>query len=136
MDEYDEYEYSYNGYGYEQEQEEASLLTTAHHAGHNQAAMTQPTGQQATDLNLCYALDCNSKSDDDNDDDNDDDDKVDDEGQPKQATLQTVSASKSEHRLAIDFDLINATSSQVLQNCRTFNDLSLLDVEQQVEPFT
>nr|XP_044249175.1 myosin-G heavy chain isoform X2 [Drosophila takahashii] len=31
------------------------------------------------------------------------------------------------HRLAIDFDLINATCSQVLENCETFNDLSLLD---------
>ncbi|XP_017024814.1 autotransporter adhesin BpaC [Drosophila kikkawai] len=31
------------------------------------------------------------------------------------------------HRLAIDFDLINATCSQVLQNCETFNELSLLD---------
>ncbi|XP_043642695.1 protein lingerer [Drosophila teissieri] len=31
------------------------------------------------------------------------------------------------HRVAIDFDLINATCSQVLQNCETFNDLSLLD---------
>lgn len=30
-------------------------------------------------------------------------------------------------RLAIDFDLINATCSQVLQNCETFNELSLLD---------
>lgn len=31
------------------------------------------------------------------------------------------------HRVAIDFDLINATCSQVLENCETFNDLSLLD---------
>ncbi|KAL7738684.1 hypothetical protein ACLKA6_006969 [Drosophila palustris] len=85
MDEYDEYdEYSppsnvaYGGGGYELE---ASHLTNAHHAGHNQLAMTQQqlqqqqqgTGQQATDLNLCYAVDCqqncSSRTDDDDNDD-------------------------------------------------------------------
>ncbi|XP_017124759.2 LOW QUALITY PROTEIN: putative uncharacterized protein DDB_G0277255 [Drosophila elegans] len=41
------------------------------------------------------------------------------------------------HRLAIDFDLINATCSQVLQNCETFNELSLLDAATGSErPFT
>lgn len=41
------------------------------------------------------------------------------------------------HRVAIDFDLINATCSQVLQNCETFNDLSLLDSAAGAErPFT
>ncbi|XP_033151696.1 secreted protein PRY1 [Drosophila mauritiana] len=41
------------------------------------------------------------------------------------------------HRVAIDFDLINATCSQVLQNCETFNDLSLLDAAAGAErPFT
>jgi len=39
------------------------------------------------------------------------------------------------HRLAIDFDLINATCSQVLENCETFNDLSLLDAGVE-RPFT
>ncbi|XP_050744216.1 uncharacterized protein LOC108022552 [Drosophila biarmipes] len=39
------------------------------------------------------------------------------------------------HRLAIDFDLINATCSQVLENCETFNDLSLLDAGAE-RPFT
>ncbi|KAH8299392.1 hypothetical protein KR044_000993 [Drosophila immigrans] len=137
MDEYDEYDY--HGYGYEQQ---ASLLTSAHHAGPNQPAMTQPDQHQlqqqqqqqlqAADLNLCYAVDCQQnciRSDD---------------GEPKEGTFQTDSeyesepstATKSEHRLAIDFDLINATSSQVLQNCATFNDLSLLDAERQVQPFT
>ncbi|XP_051861678.1 homeobox protein prospero [Drosophila albomicans] len=161
MDEYDEYDY--HGYGYEQEQEHeqqaSPLLTSAHHAGPNQPAMTQPDQHQlhhqqqpqqqqlqAPELNLCYAVDCHQnciRSDD---------------GQTKEGTFQTDSdydyvyekdreteveaeaesgpntATKSEHRLAIDFDLINATSSQVLQNCATFNDLSLL--ERQVEPFT
>ncbi|XP_017070439.2 probable serine/threonine-protein kinase DDB_G0267686 [Drosophila eugracilis] len=41
------------------------------------------------------------------------------------------------HRVAIDFDLINATCSQVLENCETFNDLSLLDAAAGAErPFT
>ncbi|EDV57045.2 protein lingerer [Drosophila erecta] len=41
------------------------------------------------------------------------------------------------HRVAIDFDLINTTCSQVLQNCETFNDLSLLDAAAGAErPFT
>jgi len=128
MDEYDEYNDDYND-GYSYEQQAASLLTSAHHhAGPNQGAMTQ----QATDLNLCYAVDCHQNC------------STSDDGHLKEATLQTVSpsasasttASKSEHRLDIDFDLINATSSQVLQNCATFNELSLLDVERQVEPFT
>ncbi|KAH8372287.1 hypothetical protein KR093_010943 [Drosophila rubida] len=148
MDEYDEYDY--HGYGYEQQ---SPLLTTAHHAGPNQPAMTQPDQHQlqqqqqqqqlqAPDLNLCYAVDCQQnciRSDDghrkegtfqtDSEHEHENETEADAETEPNTAT-------KSEHRLAIDFDLINATSSQVLQNCATFNDLSLLDAERRVEPFT
>ncbi|KAH8393266.1 hypothetical protein KR215_001536, partial [Drosophila sulfurigaster] len=110
MDEYDEYDY--HGYGYEQEQEHeqqaSSLLTSAQHAGPNQPAMTQPDQHQLHHQQ---------------------------QQEPQQQQLQAAELNLCyAHRLAIDFDLINATSSQVLQNCATFNDLSLL--ERQVEPFT
>lgn len=120
MDEYDD-EYDY-GYGYE----EQMLLPSGHT---NQSAMTQAEGQrqrvseQEQQLELCYAVDCQQNCS-----------KVD--GPPESQESGSEWMSKSEQRLAIDFDLINATSSQVLENCSTFNDLSLLDAEQQAKPFT
>ncbi|EDW59998.2 uncharacterized protein Dvir_GJ21119 [Drosophila virilis] len=120
MDEYDD-EYDY-GYGYEEQ-----MLLPAGHT--NQSAMTQAEGQRERDseqeqqLELCYAVDCQQNCS-----------KVDGPSESQESGSEWMS--KSEQRLAIDFDLINATSSQVLENCSTFNDLSLLDAEQQAKPFT
>ncbi|XP_043071537.1 serine-rich adhesin for platelets [Drosophila grimshawi] len=107
MDEYDEYDY---GYSYD---EQMLLLTSAHPA--DQSNQPEDSQHEQEELPLCYAVDC------------------------QQNCIKVNAArreSESEHRLAIDVDLVNATSSQVLENCVTFNDLSLLDAEQQVEPFT
>lgn len=112
MDEYDEYDY---GYSYE---EQMLLLANAHHQAEQQ--------QQQQQLKLCYAVDCHENCC----------SKVEQEQKDGDDGEAEECKSSSEHRLAIDFDLINATSSQVLENCSTFNDLSLLDAEQQVEPFT
>lgn len=150
-DEYEEYDFSY-GYG-QDEQHGAMHLTGVHQAAAaaNQMHMTQAEGedkqqqqqqeeeeeegQRESELELCYAVDCQQ-----NCYRNQQEMKVGDGNtNVTQSGAGAELESKSEHRLAIDFDLINATRSQVLQNCSaTFNGLSLLDSagEQQLEPFT
>lgn len=149
-DEYEEYDFSY-GYG-QDEQHGAMHLTGVHQAAAaaNQMHMTraegedkqqqqeeeeEEEGQRESELELCYAVDCQQ-----NCYRNQQEMKVGDGNtNVTQSGAGAELESKSEHRLAIDFDLINATRSQVLQNCSaTFNGLSLLDSagEQQLEPFT
>lgn len=143
-DEYDEYDFSY---GYGQDEQLGPLHLTGVHqaaAAANQLHMTQAEGQEKqqqeeeqreSELELCYAVDCQQ-----NCYRNQQEMKLEDGNtNVTQSGAGAELESKSEHRLAIDFDLINATRSQVLQNCSaTFNGLSLLDSagEQQVEPFT
>ncbi|KAH8413763.1 hypothetical protein KR222_007827, partial [Zaprionus bogoriensis] len=120
-DEYDEYDFSYGD-------EQTLHSTGVHQAGPNQRLMVQeereqerePESEQTSALELCYAVDCQQECC----------------RAAASGGQRAALESKSEHRLAIDFDLINATSCQVLQNCATFNGLSLLDAEQQLEPFT
>ncbi|XP_022222744.2 homeobox protein prospero isoform X2 [Drosophila obscura] len=126
-DEYDDYDYS---------AEELQMLLTREHQLRQQPEQT-----------LCYAVDCQQ---------NCHLPQVEVQGPPAVAGQRegdcaaTGSQSPLEpepepefvgvsghHRVAIDFDLINATCSQVLQNCETFNDLSLLDAGTGTErPFT
>lgn len=143
-DEYDEFDFSY-GYGQdEQHQQQAAWhLSGVHQAATaaNQLHMTQASveeeherrleqreAEQTSELQLCYAVDCQQNCY------RKPEIKADANANENQSVAEPES--KSEHRLAIDFDLINATGMQVLQNCATFNGLSLLDAEQQLEPFT
>ncbi|XP_034120568.1 uncharacterized protein LOC117578883 [Drosophila guanche] len=112
-DEYDDYDYSV--------EELQMLLTREHQLG------------QGPEQTLCYAVDCQQNCH-----------LPQDEAQEPPAAGQGNVEPEPEyvgvsgpHRVAIDFDLINATCSQVLQNCETFNDLSLLDAAgTEQRPFT
>lgn len=141
-DEYDEYDFSY---GYGQDEQHGPLHLTGVHqaaAAANQLHMTQAEEKQQqedeqreSELELCYAVDCEQNCYRNQQEMNVGDGNT----NVTQSNAGAELESKSEQRLAIDFDLINATRSQVLQNCSaTFNGLSLLDSagEQQVEPFT
>lgn len=145
-DEYDEYDFSY-GYG----QDAALQMTGVHQAtaaaAANQLHMTQANekeeeeqqeqeheqheAEQTSELKLCYAADCQQNCYGKQ--------QIKEDGNTNESQSVAELETKSEHCLAIDFDLINATGMQVLQNCATFNGLSLLDAageQQQVEPFT
>ncbi|XP_034653868.1 beclin-1-like protein B [Drosophila subobscura] len=114
-DEYDDYDYSV---------EELQMLLTREHQL-----------RQGPEQTLCYAVDCQQNCH-----------LPQDEAQEPPAAGQGDAEPEPEpefvgvsghHRVAIDFDLINATCSQVLQNCETFNDLSLLDAAgTEQRPFT
>ncbi|XP_030386887.1 AF4/FMR2 family member 4 [Scaptodrosophila lebanonensis] len=131
-----------------QRQQQQQEHTTGHHANCDVEQQDLPA-TSASYSSICYAVNCQHECN----------NVCIDEG-PKASTstptstssspnsdLQEEDASQScllpaskhrtpdvhdgKHEIAIDFDLINVTSSQVLENCETFNDLSLLDVKQQ-----
>ncbi|XP_017835597.1 protein kinase 4 [Drosophila busckii] len=123
-DEYDEYDYGYS-YGQQEQQqqcEQTKVLTAEASALSQTEPASEPEPQQ-----LCYAIDCQQQQQ------QLEHDKIyaghtttltANETEFEAASNATASSEQeSVQCVAIDFDLINITSSQVLQNCQTFNDL-------------
>ncbi|XP_068146025.1 AF4/FMR2 family member lilli [Drosophila tropicalis] len=88
---------------------------------------------------MCYAVNCQQKcqqlpTEEPNE-------KQQQEQEQEQMPGAMFTSGEQHHRLAIDFDLINATAATTgnqpqQANCETFNDLSLIEGQVQQEPFT
>ncbi|KAH8321278.1 hypothetical protein KR074_000204, partial [Drosophila pseudoananassae] len=120
-------EFEYDEYEYDCSVEELQAMLTAGGGGSSGSVVGQNWNWNSPTNNPCCQLDTHLQLPSDKGESHAVNTQQHTEQEPEPEPEPGTELGHVGHRVAIDFDLINATCSQVLENCETFNDLSLLD---------